>query len=48
MNLEIAFNSDFIRNVLATHAPEGLARRFPGVNRIRRSNLSALGPNHVG
>jgi len=37
--------SDFIRNVLATHAPEGLARRFPGANRIRRSNLSALGPN---
>ena len=38
--------SDLIRNVLTTYAPEGLASRFPGVNRIRRSNLSALGPNH--
>jgi hypothetical protein len=37
---------DFIRNVLSTHAPEGLARRFPGANRIRRSTLSSIGPNH--
>jgi len=37
---------DFIRNVLATHAPEGLSRRFPGANRIRQSTLSSIGPNH--
>lgn len=37
---------DFIRNVLATHVPEGLARRFPGTNQIRRSTLSSIGPNH--
>jgi len=42
---DIAF-SDFIRNVLADYAPEGLARRFPGINHIPRSKLSALGPNH--
>ncbi|KAF5332113.1 hypothetical protein D9611_008101 [Ephemerocybe angulata] len=37
---------DFVRNVLAQYAPEGLARRFPGANRIQRSSLSCLGPNH--
>ena len=37
---------DFIRNVLAIHAPEGLSRHFPGANRIRRSTLSSIGPNH--
>jgi len=42
----ITYVRDFIRNVLATHAPEGLARRFPGANRIRRSTLSSIGPNH--
>ncbi|KAF8886422.1 hypothetical protein CPB84DRAFT_1816716 [Gymnopilus junonius] len=45
-NEGVAIPRDFIRNVLATYAPEGLARRFPGVNRIPRSKLSALGPNH--
>ncbi|KAF5325449.1 hypothetical protein D9619_009977 [Psilocybe cf. subviscida] len=37
---------DFVRQVLATHAPEGLTRRFPGANRVRRSALVALGPNY--
>jgi hypothetical protein len=37
---------DFIRSVLVQYAPEGLARRFPGANRIRRSTLSAIGPNY--
>ena len=37
---------DFIRNILATHAPEGLTRRFPGANRIHRPTLSSIGPNH--
>lgn len=37
---------DFIRNILAMHAPEGLARRFPGAAGTRRTPLSAVGPNH--
>ncbi|KIJ90940.1 hypothetical protein K443DRAFT_14814 [Laccaria amethystina LaAM-08-1] len=37
---------DFIRNILATYGPEGLSHRFPGANRIRRSTLSSIGPNH--
>lgn len=37
---------DFIRDVLSNYAPEGLHQRFPGANTLRRSNLSALGPNH--
>jgi hypothetical protein len=37
---------DFIRNVLAMHAPEGLARHFPGATGIRQTPLSAVGPNH--
>ena len=32
--------------MLATHAPEGLAQRFPGAHRMRRSALVAIGPNH--
>jgi len=37
---------DFIRKVLTEHAPEGLAKRFPGANKIQRSALAAIGPNH--
>ncbi|KAF8810884.1 hypothetical protein BYT27DRAFT_7253282 [Phlegmacium glaucopus] len=37
---------DFIRGVLATYAPEGLACRFPGVNCIHHSKLTSIGPNH--
>jgi len=37
---------DFIRNVLATHTPEGLAHRFPGANQIHLSTLSSIRPNH--
>jgi len=37
---------DFIRNVLAIHAPEGLSQRFPGANQVRRSALVAIGPNY--
>lgn len=40
------FISDFIREVMATFAPEALSRRFPGANRINRSALVAIGPNH--
>jgi hypothetical protein len=35
-----------IRKVLAQHVPEGLAKRFPGAQKIRRSTLSAIGPNY--
>ncbi|EDR02195.1 uncharacterized protein LACBIDRAFT_309912 [Laccaria bicolor S238N-H82] len=45
-NEGISLPRDFIRNVLANHAPEGLARRFPGANRIHRSALVSIGPNH--
>jgi len=45
-SLTVGFIRDFIRNVLATHAPEGLGRRFPGANRIHRSALVSIGPNH--
>jgi hypothetical protein len=38
--------SDFIRSVLADYAPAGLTSRFPGVSRIPRSKLCALGPNY--
>ena len=37
---------DFIRKTLSTYAPDGLSRRFPGANRVRRSALVAIGPNH--
>lgn len=38
---------DFIRSVLAKHAPEGLALRFPGARGgVKRSSLVALGPNY--
>ncbi|EDR10136.1 uncharacterized protein LACBIDRAFT_318159 [Laccaria bicolor S238N-H82] len=37
---------DFIRKTLSTYAPDGLSHRFPGANRVRRSALVAIGPNH--
>ncbi|KAJ3986983.1 hypothetical protein F5890DRAFT_1571998 [Lentinula detonsa] len=38
---------DFVRQVLAQHAPEGLALRFPGARgQVKRSTLQALGPNY--
>jgi hypothetical protein len=37
---------DFIRKILAIHAPDGLSQRFPGANRVRRSVLLAIGPNY--
>jgi hypothetical protein len=37
---------DFIRDTLSVYAPDGLSRRFPGANRVRRSALVAIGPNH--
>ncbi|KAF9523530.1 hypothetical protein CPB83DRAFT_775298 [Crepidotus variabilis] len=37
---------DLICSVLRDFAPEGLSRRFPGANCIRRSALVAIGPNH--
>ena len=43
--LKILFR-DFIRDTLSTYAPDGLSRRFPGANRVRRSALVAIGPNH--
>ena len=45
-SLVIGSIRDFIWNVLANHAPEGLARRFPGANRIHCSALVSIGPNH--
>ncbi|KAJ3746753.1 hypothetical protein DFH05DRAFT_1534510 [Lentinula detonsa] len=43
----IALPRDFVRRVLAQHAPDGLAQRFPGARgQIRRSALVALGPNY--
>jgi hypothetical protein len=38
--------SDMIRKVLKQHAPEGLAKHFPGARAIRHSALAAIGPNH--
>ena len=35
-----------IRKILAQHAPEGLAKRFPGAQKIQRSTLAAIGPNY--
>jgi hypothetical protein len=43
--LQIYF-SDTIRKVLKQHAPEGLAKRFPGARAIRRSALAAIGKLH--
>ncbi|KAG6834599.1 hypothetical protein H0H93_008683 [Arthromyces matolae] len=37
---------DYIRDVLAAYAPEGLAARFPGVRSIKRAPLVAIGPYH--
>lgn len=37
---------DFIRHVLSEYAPEGLAARYPGAKRIKRSALHAIGPFH--
>ncbi|KAJ3980302.1 hypothetical protein F5890DRAFT_1419886 [Lentinula detonsa] len=38
---------DFVRHVLATHAPEGLVSRFPGARgKVKRSALVAIGPNY--
>ncbi|KAJ3508917.1 hypothetical protein NMY22_g16464 [Coprinellus aureogranulatus] len=45
-NQLILIPRDWIRKILATHAPEGLNRRFPGVRAIKRSALDALGPHH--
>ncbi|KAJ2935816.1 hypothetical protein H1R20_g1278, partial [Candolleomyces eurysporus] len=46
VNKGILIPRDTIRRILALHAPEGLDKRFPGINRIKRSSLSALGPGH--
>ncbi|KAJ3742547.1 hypothetical protein DFH05DRAFT_1536392 [Lentinula detonsa] len=43
----IALPRDFVRRVLAQHAPDSLAQQFPGARgQIRRSALVALGPNY--
>ncbi|KAH7889503.1 hypothetical protein F5I97DRAFT_1844707 [Phlebopus sp. FC_14] len=36
---------DFVRSVLARHAPDGLNARFLGAKQVRRSALVAIGPN---
>ena len=37
---------DFICKTLSTYAPDGLSCQFSGSNRVRRSALVAIGPNH--
>ncbi|KAI6002579.1 hypothetical protein F5J12DRAFT_839977 [Pisolithus orientalis] len=45
-SLCIYLSSDFVRTVLACHAPDGLNARFPRGKQVGRSTLSAIGPNH--
>ncbi|KAI6032627.1 hypothetical protein F5J12DRAFT_795520 [Pisolithus orientalis] len=45
-SLCIYLSSDFVCTVLACHAPDGLNAWFPRGKQVRRSTLSAIGPNH--
>ncbi|KAF8901851.1 hypothetical protein CPB84DRAFT_1815067 [Gymnopilus junonius] len=47
-NEGVAIPRDFIRNVLATYAPEGLARRFPGHHADGHEKLNAQALNMGG